>query len=206
MSPLYNRLSVFYDLLFSSSLDDARKRAIDALQIQESTKVIEFGVGTGLSLYHFPKSFTGFTGIDISEKMLQKFAARADDLQMNVNIQLMDCEHTTFESETFDYVILMYVYSVTKDPHQIIKEAFRLCKNTGTVVIVNHFSEVKNSKPNVVEYLLSYFESFIGFKSKFPFKEYITDKNLVIKAMFSANLFSVTKVILLEKCNNLHLV
>lgn len=167
---------------------------------------MEFGIGTGLSLKYFPKDFNGLTGIDLSDKMLDKCNLKAQKLKMKVDLQIMDCENTTFKNETFDYVLLMYVYSVSHDPHRLLKEAFRICKNTGSVYIINHFSNVHSNKLNFFEYILSFFEDKIGFRSIFSFQEYIVQKNLDIEDMIGANLFSMTKVINLKKSVNLHLV
>jgi phosphatidylethanolamine/phosphatidyl-N-methylethanolamine N-methyltransferase len=145
---VYNGYAKFYDFLFSITFDDARKKAINNLTITEQTKVLEFGIGTGLSLKYFPKEFNGLTGIDLSEKMLKKCNSKANKLKMNVDLQIMDCENTTFENESFDYVILIYVYSVSQDPHKLLKEAFRVCKNSGSICIINHFSKVHSNNLN----------------------------------------------------------
>lgn len=202
---IYNIYSNFYDLLFSSTFNDARKKAITSLDLDNSKKTIEFGIGTGLSLKYFPRNYKGLTGIDLSDKMLAKCTEKVKYYNMNVDLELMDCEHTTFQDETFDYVILMYVYSVTQNPHQLLKEAFRICKSSGSVIIVNHFSNFRSDKLNFFEYLLSFFENSVGFRSKFSFREYITDKKLKVDKLVNANLFSITKVIFLNKSDNLHI-
>lgn len=203
---IYNVYAIFYDFLFSITFNDARKKAINSLNITDESKVLEFGIGTGLSLKYFPKEFKRLTGIDLSEKMLDKCSLKAQKLNMNVDLQIMDCENTTFKNETFDFVILMYVYSVSQDPHKLLKEAFRICKSSGSICIINHFSNVHSEKLNFFEFILSFFEDKIGFRSKFSFQEYIVEKDLVIDNMIGANLFSMTKVINLKKSVNLHLV
>lgn len=202
---IYDIYSNFYDLLFSSTFNDARKKAITSLDLDNSKKTIEFGIGTGLSLKYFPRNYNGLTGIDLSDKMLAKCTEKVKRYNMNVDLEIMDCEHTTFQDETFDYVILMFVYSVTQDPHQLLNEAFRICKSSGSVIIVNHFSNFKSDKLNFFEYLLSFFEHSVGFRSKFSFREYIIGKKLKVDKLVNANLFSITKVIFLKKSDNLHI-
>ncbi len=203
---VYNVYANFYDFLFSKTFDDARKKAISSMEISEEKKIIEFGIGTGLSLKYFPKKFKGLTGIDLSEKMLEKCALKAKRYQMDVDLKIMDCENTPFEDESFDHVVLMFIYSVSSNPHKLLQEALRICKNSGSVLIINHFSNVNSEKLNFFEYLLSYFENIVGFRSKFSFKEYIVDKNIVINSMVGANIFSMTKVIDLKKAANTHLL
>jgi len=201
---VYNIYALFYDSLFSGTFNDARKKAISGLSIDDSKKTIEFGIGTGLSLKFFPNNYNLLTGIDLSEKMLGKCAKKAKQYNMNIDLRIMDCENTSFQDDSFDYVLLMYVYSVTQNPHELLKEAFRICKSTGSVVIINHFSNVKSERLNFFEFALSFFENVIGFRSKFSFKEYITDKNLKIDKLLNANIFSITKVVFFKKADNLH--
>lgn len=202
---IYNIYALFYDSLFSWTFNDARRKAISSLSIDDSKKTIEFGIGTGLSLKFYPSNYQLLSGIDLSEKMLEKCAEKAQWYNMNIDLRIMDCENTSFQDDSFDYVLLMYVYSVTQNPHELLKEAFRICKNNGSVVIVNHFSNVKSEKLNFFEFVLSFFVNVVGFRSKFSFKEYITDKNLNIDKLLNANFFSITKVIFLKKSDNLHI-
>lgn len=201
---IYNIYSKFYDYLFSSTFDDARIKAIENLNLEDFQKTIEFGIRTGLSLKFFPKNYDGLTGIDLSDKMLERCALKANKLGMKVDLQIMNCEATSYQDASFDNVILMYVYSVTNDPHKLLKEAFRICKPEGQVVIINHFSNVKSNRLNFFEYILSNLEHVVGFKSKFSFKEFITDKQLKFYQFYNANMFSMTKVIFLRKQDNLH--
>jgi phosphatidylethanolamine/phosphatidyl-N-methylethanolamine N-methyltransferase len=202
---IYNIYSNFYDLLFSSTFNDARRKAISSLDLDDSKKTIEFGIGTGLSLKYFPRKYNGLTGIDLSDKMLARCIKKVKMYNMNVDLRIMDCEHTTFENEIFDYVILMFVYSVTHNPDQLLKEAFRICKCSGTVIIVNHFSNVEGKKLNIFEYILSFFENSVGFRSNFSFREYIIEKKLILDKLVNANFLSITKVIFLKKSDNLHI-
>ena len=53
----------------------------------------------------------------------------------NVELAVMDCEHTSFPAHSFDHVVIPYVYSVTPDPHQLIREARRVCKPGGDIFV-----------------------------------------------------------------------
>src|SRR5262245_44885799 len=68
---IYSSYSGVYDLLFDAILKPGRARAIEAMGIRPGHRVLEVGVGTGLSLPLYP-AHCDITGIDISQPMLEK--------------------------------------------------------------------------------------------------------------------------------------
>lgn len=203
---IYNNYASIYDIAFSLVLNPARKKAFRQMNIQPNEKIIEFGVGTGLSFNHYNSADKiSITGIDLSEKMLKKAQSRAaKHKNLGITLSCIDAENTPYEDSTYDRVILMYVYSVTPNPKKLLHEAFRICKDNGSVHIVNHFSNFENSKLNFFEKSLSKMSKFIGFRSVFPYEEHIEKLKLNLESVESANIFSMTKVIHLKKMDNGH--
>lgn len=204
---IYDNYASIYDLVFSVVLNPARKKAIRQMNIQPNEKIIEFGVGTGLSFNHYNFSNKiSITGIDLSEKMLEKARSKvAKYKNFDITLSCIDAEDTPYDDSTYDKVMLMYVYSVTPNPEKLLSEAFRICKENGSVHIVNHFSNYENSRLNLFERSLSKMSKVIGFRTVFSYQDYIKNLNLNIESVESANIFSSTKVIHLKKKDNGHL-
>lgn len=69
-SQLYSRFSHLYDIIFSWLFGEHITAAIHSLNIPPGARVLEVGVGTGLSLAAYP-SHCEVTGVDIAPEMLQ---------------------------------------------------------------------------------------------------------------------------------------
>lgn len=105
--------------------------------------LLEVG-GSGLMLPLYPDHFN-ITGVDISHGMLAKAHQRREKLtNKNITLHHIDGEHSHLPSQGFDHVVLPYVYSVTPNPDHLISECFRLCKDGGSIWILNHFSGFGN--------------------------------------------------------------
>lgn len=135
----YARLSRHYDLLFERVFNGGRKRMFRDIPARPRARVLEVGVGTGLSLPLYSRD-ARVVGIDFSPAML-RFAAeriRRDRLR-NVALARMDATRLVFPDETFDAVIAAYVISATPDPERVIGEMWRVCKTGGRILFLNHF-------------------------------------------------------------------
>ena len=68
---VYRRYAKRYDFYFGAFLQPGRKAVIDRMHCQPGERILEVGVGTGLSLPLYPPGVL-VTGIDISEEMLAR--------------------------------------------------------------------------------------------------------------------------------------
>ena len=112
----YARWAPIYDKVFGSVFEEARRAAVAACE-QIGGRVLEVGVGTGISLPYY-SSNCHVTGIDISEEMLEVARQRvADDgLQHVERLELMDAEHLAFADGSFDVVVAQYVVTHDSQP------------------------------------------------------------------------------------------
>ncbi len=161
----YAILSPVYDFLFDKVFYPGRVAAIDLLEIQPNSQVLEVGVGTGLNLPLYPRE-CDVTGVDISEEMLRKAKERARTLCMtNAKLLVMDGSKLDFPDDSFDRVIATYVISAVPDPVKTLLEMRRVCKPSGHLVILNHF---KSDNPiiGMFEKLLAPVCTKIGFDTE----------------------------------------
>jgi phosphatidylethanolamine/phosphatidyl-N-methylethanolamine N-methyltransferase len=169
----YRRYANVYDAVFGPVLQPGRKAVIDALGCKPGERVLEVGVGTGLSLPMYPDSVR-ITGIDLSSEMLERARARVARRRLgNVEGLLeMDAEKMDFADASFDKVVAMYVVSVTDRPAQLLHELQRVCRPGGDIFIVNH---VRSDNPLVgaVEKSLARFANQLGFHPDFELKSLV---------------------------------
>ena len=96
------------------SFADGHSKMYAPLNLKPDNHVLEVGVGTGVSLKHYP-AFVKVEAIDYSEPMLVKARKRMEkgEVDADVNIQQMDAHNLEFT------------------------------KSQGLIVIVNHYKEKK---------------------------------------------------------------
>lgn len=159
----YERFAPAYDATFGAIVGRYHRHIGQFVSSLAAHRVLEVGVGTGLSLRYYPKG-TSLVGVDICPRMLEKARRRQVlGLAANVELRLVDAEHLPFADESFDAVILPFVISVTPDPERLLVEVFRVLKPGGAVLILNHFAGVRGMR--WLEALFSPLARVIGFRS-----------------------------------------
>lgn len=162
----YRRWAPIYDATFGKIVEAGVKQAT-ALINEFDGRVLEVGVGTGLSLTHY-KPTLDVTAIDLSPDMLARARTRLRRHEIK-NIQLMEMDGTklAFPDASFDVATAMYVMTVMPDPVAAMKEMARVTKPGGHIVIVNHFSIEKGVR-GLVEKQLARFSDVLGWRPEFP--------------------------------------
>jgi phosphatidylethanolamine/phosphatidyl-N-methylethanolamine N-methyltransferase len=163
----YRRYASVYDALFGPVLQPGRKAVLEALECRPGDRVLEVGVGTGLSLPMYPP-FVRVTGVDLSREMLEKARTRVERRALtNVEgLHEMDAQAMDFPDASFDKIVAMYVVSVVQEPGRLLAELHRVCKPDGEIFLVNH---VRSANPIIgaVEKGLARFSNQIGFHPDF---------------------------------------
>lgn len=137
----YRRYANHYDRIFGPVFNPGRKLALQTLDLEPGQRVLEVGVGTGLSLPYYPKDVR-VVGIDISPEMLDKARDRVEvqGLSQVEDLLVMDAENLEFQDGSFDAVVAMYVASVVPHPDRLVDEMRRVCVPGGDILIINHFT------------------------------------------------------------------
>jgi phosphatidylethanolamine/phosphatidyl-N-methylethanolamine N-methyltransferase len=142
----YRRWAPVYDNTFGRVAAEGRKHSVEIIN-QGEGRVLEVGVGTGLSLPAYGRHLE-IIGIDLSPEMLEKARERvaSEGLSHVAGLYEMDASALKFRDASFDTVVAMYVMTVVPEPEKVMRELARVCRPGGDVIIVNHFS-AEQGKP-----------------------------------------------------------
>jgi phosphatidylethanolamine/phosphatidyl-N-methylethanolamine N-methyltransferase len=191
----YRLFSGSYDIVFGPVFHPGRKDAVRIANDRPGQRILEVGVGTGLSLPHF-RPDSRVTGIDVSAEMLANAQRRAKRLHLAhvEGLYVMDAENLEFPDSSFDAVLALYVASVVPNPARFAAEMRRVCIPGGTIVVVNHFTS-ENLLLRLIEKRLARIARHIGFHADFPFDTFRHDSQLSIREVRPSNLFGYWKLL-----------
>ncbi len=188
-----------YDFYFGAVFEPGRRAVINRMRCYPGERILEVGVGTGLSLPLYPESVL-LTGIDLSAEMLDGARARVErDGLANVQLYEMDAELMSFADNSFDKVVAMYVASVVPHPDRLVAEMHRVCKPGGELFIVNHFHS-DNPLIARVEKMIAPLSRMLGFRPDFSLNKFLRDTGLEVVDKSQVNLLGYWT--LLRAANN----
>lgn len=163
----YAAWAPIYDLVFGQVFDAGRKATI-ALADQIGGRVLDVGIGTGLSLTDYSRT-TKICGVDISEPMLRKARERARTLNLtNVEaLSVMDAKHLAFADATFDAVVAQYVVTAVPEPEATLDDFVRVLKPGGELILVNHIG-AESGPRKLFELAFAPLARRLGWRPEFP--------------------------------------
>ncbi len=138
----YRRWAPVYDHTFGKVAAEGRKHAVEIINTRNG-RVLEVGVGTGLSLPAYGRHLE-IVGIDLSPEMLDKARERVTEegLSNVAGLHEMDASDLRlFADASFDTTVAMYVMTVVPEPEKVMRELARVTRPGGEVILVNHFSQ-----------------------------------------------------------------
>jgi phosphatidylethanolamine/phosphatidyl-N-methylethanolamine N-methyltransferase len=190
---IYAGYSGVYDLLFKRFFFPRQERVIQSLPIRPGQKILDVGVGTGLSLPIYPR-YARVMGIDVSSGMLREAAKKINKHYLShVTLLEMDASCLAFEDDTFDYVIAAHVITVVPDPVKMLREVKRVVKREGRIVIINHFQSANPVLATIEEWLTPFYKR-MGWRS-LALPEIVKQANLQIDREYRLSKLDPWKVI-----------
>ena len=136
----YARWAPIYDLVFGAVFERGRMAAIAAAEAIGG-RILEVGVGTGISLPDYRRS-NRLIGVDLSEPMLRKAQERVaiERLDHVDGVAVMDAQRLGFSDASFDVVVAQYVITVVPDPEATLDEFARVVRPGGELIILTRVS------------------------------------------------------------------
>jgi phosphatidylethanolamine/phosphatidyl-N-methylethanolamine N-methyltransferase len=167
----YARWAPVYDLVFGALFDRGRQAAIAAAE-RVGGRILEVGVGTGISLPGYSVR-NRIIGIDLSEAMLRKAQRRVADLSLtNVEkLEIMDAEHLSFPDASFDVVVANHVISTVPNPEAALDECARMLRPGGEMILLSRIGADTGLR-HLIEQLLQPLVRRLGWRSEFPWDRF----------------------------------
>jgi phosphatidylethanolamine/phosphatidyl-N-methylethanolamine N-methyltransferase len=167
----YDCWAPVYDLVFGRVFEHGRQASIEAAE-RVGGRILEVGVGTGISLPDYSKANRLF-GIDISEEMLRKARRRVDELRLDhvEGLEVMDAQRLEFPDNSFDVVVAQYVVTAVPDPEAALDEFARVLRPGGEIVLLSRVG-AESGVRRVVEHALQPVVRQLGWRTEFAWERY----------------------------------
>ncbi len=179
---VYNSYAWVYDLVFGKVFHNGRVLAPKLLHLFPGARLLEVGVGTGMTLPLLPRNIE-ITGIDLSQKMLDQAQKRIAKLKYtHVRLLKMDATKLEFPDESFDRVLAAYFISTVPEPVKVVRELMRVTKPGGYLLFLNHFHSETPIK-RYVEKIISPVCYRIGFKTDLDLYDLMDKAGLEIETI-----------------------
>jgi phosphatidylethanolamine/phosphatidyl-N-methylethanolamine N-methyltransferase len=197
-SRVYSDFAHFYDRLWGRVFVDREHAVIESLNLRPGQRVLEVGVGTGISLDAYPP-YVHVVGIDPSLDMLEHAKTKARENQLkNVELFQGDALDIKLPDASFDVVCAFHVITVVPDPVRMMNEMFRVCKSGGRIVIINHF----RSENPVIGFLVGIanpITKHLGWTTQLRYRDVIDGVPLKVERREKTSRSSLHTIIVLRK-------
>jgi phosphatidylethanolamine/phosphatidyl-N-methylethanolamine N-methyltransferase len=194
-SKLYSDLAPLYDKTFGKIFYSRLRSVIEALDIPRASRVLEVGAGTGTSFPAYPRHCE-VVGIDLAPDMLARAQDKILENEWNhIRVLEMNALDLKFPDNSFDYVMAFHVVTVVPDPVKLVKEAKRVCKPGGKIVVVNHFTSTSPVLGFLTE-ALDPVTRHLGWSTKLKMKPFIEETRLKIDEVYKLSKLSLHSVLI----------
>lgn len=112
----------------------AQKIILKYIKLYKYDNVLDVGCGTGICYPYLKKRFKNYTGIDISEKMIEIAKKKFKSNFING-----DFNRYKFKSNYFDLVIFFNSFPHFEPKEDTFKKAYRILKKNGKLIIAHSF-------------------------------------------------------------------
>ena len=167
----YGRWAPVYDIVFGPVFRQGRRAAVVAAE-RIGGRILEVGVGTGLSLASYSKG-NQIVGIDISEPMLERARQRVEAQRLShiQAIDVMDAEDLAYPTGSFDVVVAQYVVTAIPNPERALAEFIRVTRPGGEIILTTRIG-AETGLRGTIEKLLMPVTSRLGWRTEFPWARY----------------------------------
>ena len=195
---IYSLYSHFYDSLFGAIFHPGHRAASELMNIQPGERVLEVGIGTGMSLSLYPGNVE-VVGIDINQDMIKQAGEKKQRMgYTNVKLCITDATEMGFKNNYFDKVIAAHSITVIPKPSETLKEIKRVCKENAEFFFLNYSGSDDNIVSRI-EKAWSPIRSRLGLGNVIDLEGLLQNANFKIDLKDRVNIFKLFQII---KCRN----
>jgi phosphatidylethanolamine/phosphatidyl-N-methylethanolamine N-methyltransferase len=197
-SRFYHNLVPAYQAVWPAVAKRRIQANLVALNIAEGTKILEVGVGTGLSLEAYPQH-ANVLGVDLSDSMLAEAELLiAKNQWTHIQVRPMNAEELEFEDESFDLVTSFHTISVVSQPEKMMRELVRVCKPGGRILVINHFRSKNPIVARVVD-SAGGITRRLGWRTDLEVNELLTELPIEVESCHKNNPLSLFRVLVAKR-------
>ncbi len=140
MSISFDRAADYYDRTrgYPPGVQERIGRAmLEAAGATPASRLLELGVGTGRIALPIVRAGYRYTGVDISQAMMERLRAALDTIPgawERVTLVEGDATALPFDAESFDAVITVHVYHLVSDRARVAAESARVLARPGVLL------------------------------------------------------------------------
>ncbi len=131
----YTLWATFYDSVVWF-LRGSRRRSLALLDLRAGESLLIVGCGTGAD-FEFLSADVEVTAVDLTPAMLRRAAAKVGNRR--IRLLEMDAMDLRFPDGAFDKTVLHLILAVVPDPVRALREAERVTKPDGLLVVLDKF-------------------------------------------------------------------
>ena len=195
-SRIYDRFSVVYDKTFGRLVQRRQRIAIERLGLEAGDRVLDLGVGTGLTIPMYPEDVT-IVGLDLSWGMLEEARRRALEAGRKAWVVQADALRPPLRPESFDHVLITHVISVVSDPAELLRRAAELTRRGGRIVLLNHF-RAEHGPVASLEKAINPLCMKVGWRSDLSLAESLENVPLKVEKQIQLRRWDLWKIIVLR--------
>jgi len=139
ISSLFNIVADGYDNPSTRFFQFCADKMLDILQPEQGTRLLDIATGTGAVATNAAQRVSPggeVHGIDLSEKMLEVAFNNAQKMALNnIELQTMDAENPTFESDYFHNITCSFGIFFLPDMHKALENWLKVLQPNGNLII-----------------------------------------------------------------------
>lgn len=197
-SRVYSDFAVIYDSVFGRAFLDHEHEVVESLNLRPGQRVLEVGVGTGISLGAYPP-YVHVVGIDPSADMLTRAMKKVQESGWShVELKQGDALKLDFPDNSFDDICTFHVISVVPDAVKMMQEMIRVCKPGGRIVIINHFGS-ENPFLYFLVSIMNPLTRYLGWTTRLRARHILDGHKIAVERNERVSRLSVHRVIVARK-------